>query len=64
MVKKLASKITNELIEESHVREQKLNSDEFSDSWKGRIFVFNPEKSDIAQKLKLKDKGEFAIKSR
>ena len=37
-------------------------SKEFSDSFKGRIVVINPEKSEIAPKLNLKDKGNFAIK--
>lgn len=37
-------------------------SKEFSDSFKGRIVVVNPEKSEIAPKLGLKEKGNFAIK--
>lgn len=64
MAKKLASKITKELVDESHVKDQNLNRDEFSDSWKGRVFIFSPEKSEIAQNLNIKSKGEFAIKSR
>ena len=64
MAKKLASKITNELIEENKIKEQNLNRDEFSDSWKGRIIILNPEKSEIAQQIKFKQKGEFAIKAR
>lgn len=34
---------------------------QFSESWKGRIIVLN-EESEIAKKLKLKGKGEFAVK--
>jgi RNA polymerase subunit RPABC4/transcription elongation factor Spt4 len=64
MAKKLASKITNELIEDTVIKEQKLNIDEFSDSWKGRTFILHPEQSEIAQKLNLKKAGEFAIKTR
>ena len=39
-------------------------SKEFTENFKGRIIVLNPEKSEIAQKLKIKKKGNFAIKSR
>ncbi|MEM1535578.1 MAG: transcription elongation factor subunit Spt4 [Candidatus Pacearchaeota archaeon] len=34
----------------------------FSDSWKGKIIVFDPEKSEIAKKLKIKQQGSYAIK--
>lgn len=34
---------------------------EFSESWKGRIIIIDP-KSEIAQKLGLPAKGEYAIK--
>ncbi len=40
----------------------KCGSKEFSDSFKGRIVVTNPEKSEIASKLGIKEKGNFAIK--
>jgi len=33
-----------------------------TDNWKGKVIVLNPEKSEIAQKLKIKQKGRFAIK--
>lgn len=33
-------------------------------SWKGRIVVFDQSKSEIAQKLGVKVKGEYAIKTR
>ena len=39
-------------------------SEEFTESFKGRIVVLNPEKSEISQKLKLKGKGNFAFKTR
>jgi len=35
-----------------------------SESFKGRIHVFNPEKSEIADKLDIHKEGEFAIKSK
>jgi len=40
------------------------DSKEFTESFKGRIFVFDPEKSEIAKKLNIKEKGNFAIKTR
>jgi DNA-directed RNA polymerase subunit E" len=34
------------------------------ESWKGKIIVVNPEKSEIAQKAGIKQKGTFALKTR
>ena len=31
-------------------------------SWKGRVIVFNVENSEIAKKMGVKEKGEYAIK--
>ena len=39
-------------------------SKESSDSFKGRIIIMDPEKSEIAKKIKIKNKGSFAIKTR
>jgi len=36
----------------------------FSDSWKGRISIIDAEKSQIAKKVGMKAKGEYAIKVR
>ena len=36
----------------------------FTDSWKGRIIVTDAEKSEIAKKIGIKAKGEYAIKTR
>ena len=33
-------------------------------SWKGRVIVLDSEKSEIAQKMGIKVKGEYAIKIR
>ncbi len=33
-------------------------------SWKGRIVIFDSNKSEIAQKLNVKIKGDYAIKIR
>jgi len=42
----------------------KCGSKEFTESFKGRIIISNPEKSELAQQLEIKEKGEFAIKTR
>jgi len=34
----------------------------FSTNWQGRIFISDPNKSEIAQKIGHKIKGEYAIK--
>jgi DNA-directed RNA polymerase subunit E" len=40
----------------------KCGSQEFSDSFKGRVVVLNADESEVAKNLKIKDKGKFAIK--
>jgi len=40
------------------------SSNQSTNIWKGRIYILNPEKSEIAQKVGLKVKGEYAIKIR
>ena len=62
MSKIKACKICNTLHENEKC--PKCDSKEFTETFKGRIVVFDPEKSEIAQKIKLKDKGNFAIKAR
>lgn len=42
----------------------KCEAKESTDSFKGRIVILDPKKSEIAKKLNLKDKGNFAIKTR
>lgn len=42
----------------------KCGSKDFTDSFKGRIIVLNSEKSEIAKKLNIKEKGNFAVKTR
>jgi len=34
----------------------------FSENWKGRIYIFNSEKSNIAEKIGVKKNAEYAIK--
>ena len=40
----------------------KCGSEEFSDSFKGKVVVLKAEESEIAKNLKIKDKGQFAIR--
>ena len=37
-------------------------SDQFGQSWKGRIFMVDANKSEIAKKIGITAKGEYAIK--
>ena len=63
MVKAKACKICNKIYE-SGEKCPKCGAKEYTETFKGRIVILNPEKSEIAQKLNLKDKGNFAIKTR
>jgi len=36
----------------------------FSESSKGKVHIFNAEKSEIAKNMKIKQNGEYAIKTR
>ena len=40
----------------------KCGSEEFSENFKGRIVILNPEKSEIANNIKIREKGTYAIK--
>ena len=63
MVKAKACKLCNTIYEIGD-KCPKCGAKESTDTFKGRIVVMNPEKSEIAQKLNLKEKGNFAIKTR
>jgi len=62
MAKQKACKICNTIYEGDKC--PNCNSKESTDSFKGRIVVLDPEKSEIAKKLKFTKKGEYAIKTR
>jgi len=36
----------------------------FSTNWQGRVYIVDTKKSEVAQKVGLKVKGEYAIKAR
>ena len=62
-MKPKACKICNRIYE-SGDKCPECESKESTESFKGRVMVINPEKSEIAQKLNIKKKGNFAIKTR
>jgi len=37
---------------------------QFTESWKGRIYVVDANKSEIAKNIGIKNKGEYALKIR
>ncbi len=63
MAKAKACKICNKIYETGD-KCPKCGSKENTETIKGRIYVFNPGKSEIAKKLEIKDKGNYAIKTR
>ena len=63
MVKQKACKVCNAIYETGD-KCPKCGSKESTEGFKGKIVVLDPEKSEIAKRLNLKDKGNFAIKTR
>ena len=63
MVKQKACKICNTIFETGE-KCPKCGSKETTDLFKGRIVLLDPEKSEIAKEINLKEKGNFAIKTR
>ncbi len=63
MTKAKACKICKKIYEEGD-KCPNCDAKESTTSFKGRIVIINPEKSEIAQKLNIKNKGNFAIKTR
>ena len=62
-MKPKACKICNTIYDDDS-KCPKCGSKESTDSFKGRAVIINPEKSEIAKKLNIKEKGNFAIKTR
>ena len=63
MAKPKACKLCKTIVEEGE-KCPNCESKELTEGFKGRIVVLNPEKSELAQKVGLKEKGNFAIKTR
>lgn len=62
MAKQKACKICNRIYEGEKC--PSCDSKESTESFKGKIVVLDPEKSEIAKRLNIKEKGNFAIKTR
>ena len=62
MAKEKACKICNAIYEGEKC--PKCEAKESTEGFKGRVVVLDPEKSEIAKKLKIKNKGNYAIKTR
>ena len=43
---------------------QSCKSNQFSNNWQGRLYILDPAKSLVAEKIGLQAKGEYAIKVR
>ena len=61
-IKERACKICKTIHEEEKC--PKCGSKDFNENYKGRIVVLNAAKSEIAQKVGLKEEGNFALKTR
>lgn len=62
MVKQKACKVCKLIYEGDTCT--KCGAKESTESFKGKIVVLDPEKSEIAQKLNIKENGNYAIKIR
>ena len=62
MAKKKACKTCKRLTEGNECPFCKTSS--FANSWQGRISILDADKSEIGKKIGLKEKGEYAIKTR
>ncbi len=63
MVGKKAYKKCSTLYEKEN-KCPRCGASESTESWKGKVIIIDPEKSEVAQKLKIKEKGVYAIKTR
>jgi DNA-directed RNA polymerase subunit E" len=62
-MKPKACKLCNTIVEEGD-RCSNCGSKELAETFKGRAVILNTEKSEVAQKLNIKQKGNYAIKTR
>ena len=63
MAKTKACKICNTIYETGE-KCPSCDAKESIEGFKGRMVIIDPEKSEIAKKLNLKNKGNFAIRTR
>ncbi len=64
MARKVASRTSKVLMNESEVREKGLPLGDFSPNWQGRIVFLDTERSFIAHKMGVEKPGEYALKVR
>lgn len=62
MIMAVACKKCKRLFEEKPQECPYDGSKDFSKTWKGMVLILNPEKSEMAKELGIKDKGRFALK--
>lgn len=62
MAKEKACKSCKAVVE-SGTKCPKCGSTELADSFKGKVSILNPEQSEVAKNLKIKEKGTYAIKT-
>jgi len=62
MVKKAKACKKCRFIYEEGKRCPKCGASAFTENWKGKIEIINPEQSEIAKELKLTEKGVYTIK--
>ena len=62
MVKEKACKLCNSIYDGEKC--PRCGAKESTEAFKGKIIVLKPEKSELAEKLNIKEAGEFAIKTR
>ena len=58
MAKRKVSKRTKKFVEEKNYK----GNDPLTDNWKGRLYITDPEMSQVAKQIGIKEKGEYAIK--
>jgi DNA-directed RNA polymerase subunit E" len=63
MVKKAKACKKCRFIYEEGEKCPKCGSSSYTENWKGRIEIIDPENSEIAKQLKLSEKGVYTIKS-
>ena len=63
MAKKLKACKKCRFIFEEGEKCPKCGSSSYTENWKGKIEIINPDQSEIAKQLKLAEKGVYTIKS-
>ena len=62
MSKVKVSKSTGLIVDKEIKKDPLDGSDQFVDKYKGRALIFDPSSSEIAQRMGVKTKGNYAIK--